>query len=75
MAKKATVKKDGKLPDPLELITKIDSESEILSESIYSNIPDWISCGSYICNATLSGSIFKGIPASSIFSYSVYERT
>ena len=69
MAKKTSIKKEGQLPDPLELITKIDKESEILSDSIYSNIPDWISCGSYICNATLSGSIFKGIPVGRISSF------
>lgn len=66
MAKKTTAKKEGQLPDPLELVTKMDVKSEILSESIYSNIPDWIQCGSYICNACISGSIFRGAPCGRI---------
>ena len=61
MAKKTTPKKEGKLPDPFKMLQKIDENVEIIEDSAYSNIDDWISSGNYILNACVSGSMFKGI--------------
>ena len=61
MAKKTTTKKDGQLPDPFKMLQKIDKNVEIIEDSAYSNIDDWISSGNYILNACVSGSMFKGI--------------
>ena len=44
-------------------IKKIDNSVEILEDSVISKISDWISTGSYIINACISGSIFGGIPS------------
>lgn len=60
MAKK-TVKKEGALPDPMKMMQKIDKDVEVIEDSAYSNIDDWISSGNYILNACVSGSCFKGI--------------
>ena len=61
MAKKTTAKKEGQLPDPLKMMQKIDDGVEIIEDSAYSNIEDWISSGNYILDACVSGSMFKGI--------------
>lgn len=64
MAKKATVKKDGQLPDPFKMLQKIDKNVEIIEDSAYSNIDDWIPSGNYILDACVSGSLFRGmVPA------------
>ena len=60
MAKK-TVKKEGALPDPMKMMQKIDKDVEVIEDSAYSNIEDWISSGNYILDACVSGSCFKGI--------------
>jgi RecA/RadA recombinase len=59
MAKK-TVKKEGQLPDPFAMLSKIDKNVEIIEESAYSNIDDWIPSGNYILDACVSGSMFRG---------------
>ena len=59
MAKKVT-KKEGQLPDPFKMLQKIDKNVEIIEESAYSNIEDWIPSGNYILNACVSGSMFRG---------------
>jgi len=61
MAKKTTAKKEGQLPDPLKMMQKIDDGVEIIEDSAYSNIEDWVSSGNYILDACVSGSMFKGI--------------
>ena len=60
MAKKS-VKKEGALPDPMKMMQKIDKDVEVIEDSAYSNIEDWISSGNYILDACVSGSCFKGI--------------
>lgn len=45
------------------ILQKVDKNVEVLEESAYSNISDWVSTGSYILNACISGDMFKGIPA------------
>ena len=59
MAKK-TAKKEGQLPDPFAMLSKIDKNVEIIEESAYSNIDDWIPSGNYILDACVSGSMFRG---------------
>ena len=61
MTKKTTAKKEGQLPDPLKMMQKIDDGVEIIEDSAYSNIEDWVSSGNYILDACVSGSMFKGI--------------
>lgn len=62
MAKKK-VTKEGELPDVFEMMKGIDDNIEIIEESSYSNINEWISTGNYLLNAAISGSLFGGIPS------------
>lgn len=68
MAKKK-VEKTGELPSLLDMITSIDDKCEILSESQNAVIEDWISTGSYLLNACVSGSMLKGIASGKIMCY------
>lgn len=62
MAKKKEVLSDGtSLPSVFDLVKSVDNSAEIIAESAYSNISDWISTGNYILNAALSGDLFNGI--------------
>lgn len=45
-----------------DLVNSIDNSAEILSDSKTAVIPDYISTGSYILNACVTGSLFKGFP-------------
>lgn len=45
-----------------DLVKKFDDSAEIIADSAYSNIKDWISTGNYILNAAVSGSLFGGLP-------------
>lgn len=45
------------------ILQKVDKSVEVLETSAYSNIKDWISTGSYILNACISGDMFKGVPS------------
>ena len=47
--------------DIFTLVSKVDNSAEILSESKSAVIKDYIDTGSYILNAAISGSLFKGI--------------
>lgn len=40
-----------------------------LDNSIYSNIDEWISTGSYALNGLISGDLFKGIPRGRVFGF------
>ena len=44
-----------------KLFSKISSNAEILKDSDYANINDYISTGNYILNACISGSLFGGM--------------
>ena len=46
-----------------DLIKSVDTSAEILAESETAIIDDYINTGSYILNACLTGSLFKGIPS------------
>lgn len=61
MAKKSTTStSSGSIFD---IIQSVDKGVEIIEESAGAQINDYISTGSYILNACITGSLFKGIPA------------
>ena len=66
MAKKKVVAKEGQLPDPFEMMKAIDDSVEILEDSVFSNIKEWVSTGNYMLNACISGSLFGGLPSSKV---------
>lgn len=63
MAKKVKAMTEGELPDIFDTIKSIDDTAEIIADSAYSNIQDWIPTGNYLLNACISGDLFKGIPS------------
>jgi RecA/RadA recombinase len=70
MAKKKEVLSEGtSLPSVFDLVKKVDDSVEIIAESAYSNIKEWIPTGSYILNACMSGDLFKGIPTGRITTF------
>lgn len=66
MAKKNVVDSNASLFD---IVSSLNSTAEIIDQSLYANIPDWISTGSYILNAGLSGSLFGGCPAGRVLTF------
>lgn len=46
----------------LDLISSVDKSAEILAESKTAVIKDYIHTGSYILNACMTGSLFRGVP-------------
>lgn len=62
MAKKTTDKTQASFSDLNDVLSKISPNGDILENSIYAKIDEWISTGSYIMNAALSGSLFGGMP-------------
>lgn len=60
MAKKSTSAPSGSIFD---IIQSVDKGVEIIEQSAGAQINDYISSGSYILNACMTGSLFKGIPA------------
>lgn len=58
--KKASTEVEG--DSIFDIISSIDDSAEILSESKTAVINDYIDTGSYILNAAMTGSIFKGVP-------------
>lgn len=70
MAKKKTGLTDiDSLPSVLDIVKKVDDTAEIIAESAYSNIKEWIPSGNYILNACMSGDLFKAIPTGRVISY------
>lgn len=51
----------------LDMIMKFDNTVEVLSESKYSIIREYISTGNYIVNAAATGSLFGGVPTGRVF--------
>jgi len=45
-----------------DILNKISPNGDILEDSIYARIDEWIPTGSYILNAAMSGSLFGGMP-------------
>lgn len=66
MAKKNVIDSNASLFD---IVSSLNSTAEIIDQSLYANIPDWISTGSYILNAGLSGSLFGGCPAGRVLTF------
>lgn len=67
MAKKSL--NTGELPSVFDLVKSVDSTAEIIAESAYSNIKEWIPTGSYILNAAMSGDLFKAIPSGRVITF------
>lgn len=53
-----------------DLIKSFDGSAEILSDSKTAVINDYISTGSYILNACMTGSLFKGVPSGRVLALS-----
>jgi len=64
MAKKKFSEKDNSksFSELNDFLNKIAPEGEILDVSPIAKIDEWISTGSYVLNAALSGSLFGGLP-------------
>lgn len=70
MAKKKEVLSEGcSLPSVFDLVKKVDDTAEIIAESAYSNIKEWIPSGSFILNAAMSGDLFKAIPSGRVITF------
>ena len=67
MAKK--VLKEGELPSVFDMVKSVDSTAEIIAESAYSNISDFIPTGNYILNACMSGDLFGGVPSGRVTTF------
>lgn len=67
--KKAGLTDIDSLPSVLDIVKKVDDTAEIIAESAYSNIKEWIPSGNYILNACMSGDLFKAIPTGRVVSY------
>lgn len=46
-----------------DLVKSFDDSAEIIANSSYSNIKEWIPSGNYMLNACMSGDLFKAVPA------------
>lgn len=62
MAKKEAFNAKG-TDSIFDLVKSVDNSAEILAESTTAIIDDYVNTGSYILNACLTGSLFKGIPS------------
>lgn len=65
MAKKAGTASasSGKGKSVFDIVKSFDKSAEVLGESKSAVISDYIDTGSYIVNAAITGSLFKGVPA------------
>lgn len=64
--KKATEDFEGGIDSLFSMVQSIDDSAEIISESSYSNIEEWIPTGNYVLNACMSGDLFKAVPTGRI---------
>lgn len=64
MAKKKSIKSNepGSFSKLNDFLNTIAPEGEIIDDNPIAKIDEWISTGSYILNAALSGSLFGGLP-------------
>ena len=62
MAKKSSINTDDN-QSIFSIISSVDKSAEILAESKTAIIKDYINTGSYILNACMTGSLFKGVPS------------
>ncbi len=63
MAKKSSINIGEEQESIFSIINSVDKSAEILAESKTAVIKDYINTGSYILNACMTGSIFKGVPS------------
>ena len=72
MAKKTKSTEDfeGGIGSLMSLVSSVDDSAEIIADSAYSNIQEWISTGNYILNACMSGDIYKAVPTGRIVTFS-----
>lgn len=61
--------------DIFKTLQKIDNSVEIIEDSAFSNIKEWIPTGNYILNACISGDLFKGIPSGRVTSLAGESQT
>jgi RecA/RadA recombinase len=66
MAKRIANKADNTANNIFDLVASVNQSAEILSESKTAVIKDYISSGSYILNAAMTGSIFRGAPTGKV---------
>ncbi|MFW6281458.1 MAG: hypothetical protein ACOC1O_01515 [bacterium] len=45
-----------------EVMNNIAPDGDMIEDSPYAHIDEWLNTGSYILNAALSGSLFGGVP-------------
>lgn len=72
MAKKSksTEVFEGGISSLMSLVNSVDDSAEIIADSSYSNIQEWISTGNYILNACMSGDIYKAVPTGRVVTFS-----
>lgn len=72
MAKKKQSSEDfeGGIGSLMSMVSSIDDQAEIIADSAYSNIKEWISTGNFILNACMSGDIYKAIPTGRVVTFS-----
>lgn len=61
---------EGGIGSLMSMVSSIDDQAEIIADSAYSNIKEWISTGNYILNACMSGDIYKAIPTGRVVTFS-----
>jgi RecA/RadA recombinase len=64
MAKRVNQEKSQKssFSELNDMLSKFSPDGAIIEDSLYAKIDEWISTGSYVLNAALSGSLFGGMP-------------
>ena len=62
MAKKTTEKKPVSFSELNDTLSEFSPDGDILENSVYAKIDEFIPTGPYILNAALSGSLFGGMP-------------
>ena len=68
MAKKSSI--GGSSSSIFDIISSVDNSAEVLAESKGAVIKDYIDTGSYILNAAMTGSVFKGAPTGRVVTLS-----
>ena len=53
----------------MSLVKSVDNTAEIIADSSYSNVKEWIPSGNYILNACMSGDIYKAIPSGRVVTF------
>lgn len=69
MAKKSSLSTGGST-SIFDIVKSVDKSTEILAESKCAVIKDYINTGSYILNAAMTGSLFRGVPNSRVTLFS-----